>query len=86
MGSVFYYYFWSVSQIGTFENSDWSQIGNLETLIGSRAVCQSLAQDVRSTSLSVLIDGEVRNHGFGLPGRSIPHQVDSDKLRSELHS
>ena len=29
---------------------------------------------------------EARNYGFGLPGRSVPPHVDSDKLRNELYS
>ena len=27
------------------------------------------------------INGEVRNYGFGFPGRSVPSHVDSDKLQ-----
>ena len=36
--------------------------------------------------IKVRINGEVRNYGLGLPGRSVPPHVDSDKLRNELHS
>ena len=67
-------------------DADSSQIDNLETLIGSRAVCRSRALG-RAKYVSFSSNyGEVRNYGFGLPGRSVSPQVDSDKLRNKLHS
>ena len=59
-----------------------SQIGTLETLIGSHALYSHLATSL-ATSLA---NGAARNYVFGLPGRAVPPHVDSDKLRDELHS
>ena len=36
-----------------------------------------------SCEVLLRINGEVRNYGFGLPGRFVPPHVDLDKLRNE---
>ena len=90
-------FFQSVSQIGTLEaligrksailDVDWSRrrFGTLETLIGSRAVCEvRLCPSLKVSHGEWMVNYEY--YGFGLSGRSVPPQVDSDKLRNELHS
>ena len=57
--------------------TDWSQVSNLEMLIGLRALYSDHV--LLHTLFSV---GEARNCGFDLPGRSVPPYVDSDKLRN----
>ena len=37
-------------------------------------------------SIKLRINGEVGNYGSVLPGRSVSPQVDSEKLKNELHS
>ena len=53
---------------------DWSRIGTLETLIGS--LWKSLTGEL-------MVKYELC---IWLVGRSVPPQVDSDKLKNELHS
>ena len=69
-----------------------SQIGTLEALIGWKsAILRRWLVRTRCIPITCSCDtlfsvGEARNCGFGLPGRSFPPQVDSDKLWNELHS
>ena len=63
----------------------WTLIGRESALL-RRWLVRALYAKYVSESLSWRIDGEIRNYGFGLSGRSVPPQVDSDKLINELHS
>ena len=53
----------------------------LRTLIGSRTVW-SRALDLRS---AYCFQCELMYENYGLPGRSVPPQIDSDKSRNELY-
>ena len=54
----------------------------LRTLIG---LCRSCAPDLWS-AYCFQCELMAKYENYGLPGRSVPPQVDSDKLRNELHS
>ena len=88
MGSacLFCFYFFLVGVTNQHSwGTDWSQVGNLEMLIGSRALYSDHVL-LRMYSFQLEFNGKGLNYGFGWPGRSVPPDIDSDKLRNELHS
>ena len=62
-------------------DTDWSRVGNLETLIGLHTLYSH-----HMFLLHPFQCEEARDYDLGLPGRSILPHVDSDKLSKELHS